>query len=230
MDILTIIPARKNSTRIKNKNILNFDGKPLIYYSIKEAKKSKNLNKIVVSTDSKKIAEIAKKYGAEVPYLRPKYLSKKRSSSWDVVKHVISFYKKKKIFFDYVLKLQPTSPLRQKKHIDEAIDLIKKRKLDGVVSICKSHYPEALMSNLPDSLYMKKFSKKISTYKISQDYKKYYFINGAIFLLKIKYLMNLKRSIYEGKVFGLEMPFNYSIDIDTKNDFKLAEIIFRESK
>jgi len=230
MNILTIIPARKGSTRVKNKNILNFNGKPLIYYSIKEAKKSKKLKKIVVSTDSKKIALIAKKCGVEVPYLRPKYLSRKRSSSWDVVKHLINFYKKQGVFFDYVLKLQPTSPLRLKKHIDQAVDLLKNKKLDGVVSICKSHYPLDLMSDLSKNLFMKKFSKKIKKYIISQDYKKYYFINGAIFLLKVKYLMNLKKSIYEGKVFGLEMPFRYSIDIDSKEDFRLAEIIFRYFK
>jgi len=99
---LCLILARGNSTRLKNKNILNFYGKPLIYYTIKAAKDSKIFDKIIVSTDNKKIAKISKEFGAEVPFLRPKNLSTKYSNALDAVVHALKYIKRKKNIYDYV--------------------------------------------------------------------------------------------------------------------------------
>ena len=128
MKNLAIIPARGGSKGLKNKNILKFDNKPLLAWSILAAKKSKLFSKIIVSTDSKKIAVIAKKYGAEVPFLRPKKLSSDRSKSVDLVIHALDFYKKKNLFFKNIFLLEPTSPLRDEKDIIRSFKYINKKK------------------------------------------------------------------------------------------------------
>ena len=108
--VIAIIPARSGSKGLKNKNILILKGKPLIYYPIKAAKKSNLVDDVVVSTDSKKYKKIAEKYGAKCPFLRPKKISSDNSSSFDVVDHVIRFFKNRNIFYDYLVLLEPTSP------------------------------------------------------------------------------------------------------------------------
>ena len=111
MKILGIIPARAGSKGIKNKNIIDLGGKPLISWTIKSAIKS-NLDEIIVSTDSIKIKNVSIKNGCKVPFLRPKHLSKDNSKTVDVAIHAINFYKKKNIFFDAIMILQPTCPFR----------------------------------------------------------------------------------------------------------------------
>ncbi len=110
--IIALIPARKGSERFKNKNIVSLMSHPLLAYSIYSAKKSQIFDKIIVSTDSIKYAKIAKKYGAEVPGLRPKKISKSKSSDFEWVNYVINFYKKKKVYFTHFFILRPTSPFR----------------------------------------------------------------------------------------------------------------------
>ena len=113
-NILAIIPARGNSKVIIKKNIVKILGKPLIYYTIKEAKKSKFITDLVLSTDSKEIKKIAEKFGATVPFLRPRNLSTDFIPSLPVIKHATNFMEKAKgLKYDYILMLQPTSPLRK---------------------------------------------------------------------------------------------------------------------
>ena len=121
-NILGIIPARGGSKGIPRKNIKPLHGKPLIYYTIKEALKSKFLNRVVVSTEDNDIAEIAKKFGAKV-IKRPKELARDETPIRDVVIHVLNKFKEKKYIPDAVVLLQPSSPLRKAHHIDEAISL-----------------------------------------------------------------------------------------------------------
>ncbi len=114
--ILCLIPARGGSKEIKNKNLLPLKSKPLIYWSIKLAKKIKFFDRVVVSTDSLKIKSVAEKFGAEVPFIRPKKISKSQTPMIDVINHCILFYKKKNIKFDAITLFQPTSPFRKKKN------------------------------------------------------------------------------------------------------------------
>ncbi|MBN1897583.1 MAG: acylneuraminate cytidylyltransferase family protein, partial [Spirochaetes bacterium] len=120
--ILGIIPARSGSKGIKDKNIFPLKGKPLIFYTIKEALRSRFLDRVIVSTDSKKYAAIAKTYKAEVPFLRPKGLAEDFSSPMEAIFHALDFFKKKERYIpDIIVWLQPTAPLRKAFHIDEAI-------------------------------------------------------------------------------------------------------------
>ena len=123
-----MIPARGGSKGLKNKNIKLLNKKPLIAWSILAAKKCKLIDKIIVSTDSLKISKISKKYGAEVPFIRPKKFATDKASSFSVLKHAIEFYRNRNINFDFILMLEPTSPLREPKDIDFCINRIKKKK------------------------------------------------------------------------------------------------------
>ena len=123
--ILAIIPARGGSKTIKNKNIISLCGKPLIAYTIVEALKSKNLSNVIVSSDNEEIISVSTKYGAEVPFRRPKKLSSDNSLSIDVIKHSVNKMEKiHNITYDIVVMLQPTTPMRTSKHIDDALKKI----------------------------------------------------------------------------------------------------------
>ena len=139
--ILAIIPARGGSVRLPRKNILPFAGKPLIAWSIEVALSSKFISKVVVSTDDCEIADISRNYGADVPFLRPAELASNTATTIDVIIHAVNYFQSRGENYDYVALLQPTSPLRKKSHIDEAIGLLKEKHADGVISVCKLKHP-----------------------------------------------------------------------------------------
>ena len=137
-----LIPARKNSKSIKNKNIVKIKNKELIYYSIKIAKQLKSVSKIIVSTDSEKIKKISEKYGAEVPFLRPSKFAKDNSNDLQVFKHYIEFLKKNKIKIpELIIHLRPTTPFRSKNIINKAINIVKKnKKISSLRSMRESNF------------------------------------------------------------------------------------------
>ena len=140
--ILAIIPARGGSKRLPRKNILNLAGKPLIAWTIEAALGSKYIDDVIVSTDDNEISTVAKKYGAKVPFIRPDKFSSNHASSISVVLHAIEFFQKADERYDYVVLLQPTSPLRTVKNIDESIELLQQKKCDAIVSVCNvDHSP-----------------------------------------------------------------------------------------
>ena len=136
-NILAVIPARGNSKSIKNKNIKLLFGKPLIYYSINIAKRSKSINRIIVSSDSKKIINIAKKYGAEAPFVRPKELSKDNSEDYGLFLHCLKWLEKNENYIpDLIVHLRPTYPIRSAKIVDKAIKFaLRKKGYDSIRSV-----------------------------------------------------------------------------------------------
>ena len=223
--ILAIIPARAGSKRLPNKNILNLAGKPLIAWSIEEAKKSKYTDKVVVSTDSKQIAEISRQYGAEIPFLRPAELAQDTTSSIDVIKYCLENLDEN---FDYLILLQPTSPLRTAKDIDKAIEMLDNNTL-AVVSVCETEHSPLWSNTLPDDLSMKNFLRPEIKNKRSQDLPKYYRLNGAIFLAEIKYFYQ-HNGFYGDKTKALIMSKEHSIDIDTEFDFLICSYILKQNR
>ena len=157
MKFLAIIPARKGSKGIKNKNFKLFNGKPLIYWTLKSAKKSKYLDKILVSTDSKKIQNFCIKNNVLSPFIRPKKISHSKARAHDVILHTIKFLKNNYGYKpDAVVYLQPTSPLRESFDIDNCCKIFMKYKPDSLVSIVKLHH------NLnPEEVYQIKNKKKL---------------------------------------------------------------------
>ncbi len=222
MKFLTIIPAREGSKQLKNKNILKFDGKPLIYWTIRSAQKSKFVKDIIISTDSKKIAKICEKFKCKVPSLRPKKLSLSNTLMNKVINYEVKKNSKNKLY-DAVILLQPTSPLRTHKDIDKACQRFIKQKADSLVSICKLKH----IYN-PDSLYKikKNFLIRINKKKViplRQAKKDYFNANGAaIYITKID---KISKYVVGGKIAYLQMDDKFSVDIDNIFDFKVAELI-----
>ena len=228
MKFLAIIPARKNSKNIQNKNIKKFNGKPLIYWTIKAAKKSKCFDKIFVSTDSKLVQSFSQKLKVECPVLRPKKISGNNSNVHEAIKNVIKYYKKINYIPDAIVLLQPTSPLREAKDIKKSCKLYIKTKADSLVSVIKvphNFYPQNLYFKKNNLLKQKNKNKKINQ---RQNFKGLFARNGAsIYITNIKKIDNY---ILGGKTIGIEMDVLKSIDINDLSDFKIAELIQKKYK
>jgi len=222
--ILCLIPARGGSKRLPSKNIKPFLGEPLINWTIGEALKSDYLSRIVVSTDNDKIAEVALKRGAEVPFMRPKELSEDTSTSIEVVIHAIDYFAQKGEIFDSVMMLQPTSPLRQAIDINNSISLMVDAHLNSVVSVCETDHSPLWSNTLPGDLSMDNFINPGIRHLRSQDLPKYYRLNGAIYLSKIEFIYRNKYFIGNNTKAYI-MPKERSIDIDSELDFLIAETI-----
>lgn len=221
--ILALIPARGGSKGLLGKNIMPLCGKPLIAYTIESARNSKYITKVVVSTDSKDIRQIAIKFGAEVPFIRPSELATDTSSSIDSLIHAVNYFKREsREDFDMVAMLQPTSPLRQTIDIDNAVRTIISKDAQAIISVCQSEHHPWWSNTLPENLSMKNFLKKDIEQTNRQALPVYYRLNGAIFLVKTDYLLTNK-SFYGDKTYAYVMPMERSIDIDSKHDFKIAE-------
>ena len=141
LKIVGVIPARSGSKGIPNKNIKPLAGRPLIYYTIQAGLESRLLNRLLVSTDSPEIEDIAKGYGAEVPFLRPAELAQDDTPRLPVVQHAARYLEKTEGYKpDIMVTLQPTSPLRRAEHIDAAIDMLISTKADRVLSVCEAEH------------------------------------------------------------------------------------------
>lgn len=223
--ILALIPARGGSKGIKNKNIKDLCGLPLIGYSIKAAKQSKYIDDIVVSTDSKEIADIAIRLGARVPFLRPANLALDDSKTIYAVMHAIEVLKSEKSYYDLLILLQPTQPLRTHKDIDDAVELFFLKGCRPLVSICKTNDHPIFIREIDNNSILSKFVNSNSTMR-RQDLKNYFVINGAIYINMIKDIA-LETSFNDNEV-GFVMQKNHSVDIDDMIDFYLAEALIKQ--
>lgn len=223
MKILAIIPARAGSKEIKQKNIINLNGKPLIAYSIEEALKSKYIDKVIVSTDGEDIAKVAKIYGAEVPFLRPKHLASDTSKTIYSVIHCIGEMRKVGEEYDYVILLQPTTPLRKVKHIDEAIELIIQKDEDSLVSVSKVKENPVLMRRIDENGHAINLLECSSTIR-RQDFPEFYKVNGSIYINKVNERLNNNTSLNDNKLVYI-MDEKYDLDIDYMIDLYVAEFI-----
>jgi len=218
---LAIIPARGGSKRLPRKNILELNNKPLIAYSIEAGLKSKYVDKVVVSSDNKEILDISKKFGADT-IKRPDELANDTATTFDAIKHTIDNIDK----YDYVVLLQPTSPLRNNKHIDEAIKLLDSKNADAIISVCEMDHSPLWSNTLDDSLSMKNFLKDEILNKRSQDLEVYYRLNGAIYICDINRLLQEERFLLKENIFAYKMDKSVSIDIDEEIDLKIAQALF----
>lgn len=225
--ILGIIPARRRSKGIPEKNIKLLNGKPLIFYTIKEALKSKFLDEVVVSTEDKKIAKIAKNYGAKV-IKRPRELARDTTPTIDVILHVLDVLEGKNYKPDIVVLLQPTSPLRKADHIDSAIDLFLRKNCDFLVSVCQTKKPPHWWFKIERD-YMKPILSYKGPTKRRQDLPKTYIPNGAIYISTPEKLRK-SSNYFNGRTVPYIMSLEESIDIDDELDFLLAEILMVQAQ
>jgi len=221
--LLAVIPARGGSKRLPRKNILDLAGKPLIAWTIEAALGSKYIDRVIVSTDDKEIATISKKYGADVPFMRPSELATDEAKSVDVVLHLLEKLKKIREKYDYIILLQPTSPLRTTQNIDDSVELLQARKSDAVISVCKvEHSP--LWCNLIPGDDLSNFLDHSILNKRSQDLEQYYRLNGAIYLCNAEKLKEEKAFFLKNRCSAYKMNRESSVDIDSRMDFLYASV------
>lgn len=226
---IAIIPARSGSKGLKNKNIKELNGKPLLVYAILAAQKTKLFDTIHVSTDSVEYAEIAKKWGADEPFLRSAEFAADDATTWDAVKYVLSEYSKRGQSFDTVTVLQPTSPLRTARDIKNAFQFFEDKKANMISSVCKMDHSPLWSNTLPEDLSMTEFEDEQLTYLPRQALPTYYRENGAIYILKVAHLLSAT-NIYKDKCFAYIMDQLHSVDIDCELDFWIAETIMKHTK
>lgn len=221
--ILAIIPARSGSKGLKDKNIKMMNGKPLIAYTIEAAQNSKIFEDIIISTDSEKYAEIAKKYGGSVPYLRDKKLANDNAKSSDVILDILNRVEKK---YDSFILLQPTSPLRTEKNIIEAYEIYLEKKANSVVSVCEMEHSPLWANILTEERRMDSFLKGIAVNRNRQELEIYYRINGALYIANVEYFKKYQDFYYKDS-YAYIMEKENSIDIDDELDFKIAEHLIK---
>lgn len=223
--ILCLVAARGKSKRIKNKNMVKLCGKPLIYWTLNEAKKSKYIDDICVNSDSKKILDYCKLNKIKTLIKRPAKLASAKSDKWDTVKFTYKYLKSLGKNYDYILLLQPTSPLRKVSHIDECIENIKNDNIDGLISVCRTECPNEWTSKINKNKDYKNFKKGILKYKkdiLKNRFTYSYRPNGAIVIFKSK--LSLKKNfIFSSKFKIFEMERKYSVDVDSTIDLFIAE-------
>ena len=224
---IAIIPARGGSKRLPGKNTKLLSGKPLMAWTIEAALQSGVFDHVYVSTDSEEIAMVSREFHAEVPFLRPAELSTDEASTNDVITYFVNRLEDEyQIKAETITILQPTSPLRTAKHIQEARELMKNKNAGAVVSVCKVDFPIQFCNKLGEDLSMEGFIKP-ENQRRSQDLESYYKLNGAIYMFGRKYLGKLA-NLYSKGTYAYVMEGRASIDIDTAEDFELCEFSIRK--
>lgn len=215
---LGFIPARGGSRRLPRKNTLDFCGKPLIAWTIEASQRSKYIDKVLVSSEDNEILNISNKLKA-TSIKRPINLASDTSRTFDALIHASTLIEK----YDYQVLLQPTSPLRNEKHIDNAIEFLEKKNADAIISVCETDHSPLWTNTLDDSLSMKNFIDKDFLNKRSQDLDKYYRLNGAIYICKTSKLLKEKTFFLKENIYAFKMDKSVSIDIDDEFDFEVAK-------
>ena len=223
--VIAVVPARGGSKRLPGKNTRSLGGVPLIIHSIEAAQHCAAIDKIIVSTDSKEIANVTINSGVEVD-MRSHELSSDTATTIDVIKDLL----KRLDEFDIVVTLQPTSPLRTSEDIQNCLDMFETREADAVISVCKAEHPPQWTNTIGKNGEMDKFISKQIKNKRSQDLGDYYCLNGAVYCHCVAKLMKSDIFLFQRNSFAYVMPSNRSVDIDTREDFELAEFYFSKMR
>lgn len=224
-----LIPARGGSQRLPGKNLLPLAGKPMIGWTIEAALQSAAFDDVIVSTDDPEIARVAEKFGARIPFLRPKSLATDTAGTIEVVEHALQQMEHTQgSTYREVMLLQPTSPLRNSTDIRGAVELFQRRNADAVISVCETEHSPLWSNTLPEDGDMHDFIDRHLLEVRSQDLPKYYRLNGAIYLCRTDRLKQERHFLLKENIFAYRMERRYSVDIDEKMDFMIAETLMWE--
>lgn len=215
--VLGLIPARGGSKGLPGKNIMDLSGKPMIAWTIEAAKNSKVIDQVVLSSECEEIISIAKFWGCSTPFKRPKDLATDEAKSIDVVLHTLAQLPN----FDYIIILQPTSPLRTANHIDSAFKLLQDNNSKSCVSVCEVEQSPYWMFRINQNLRLERIIKDEEFSHRRQDLPLAYYPNGAIYIAKVDWLLKNKKLI-DTESIAYTMKKEDSIDIDNINDLKIA--------
>lgn len=218
---IAIITARGGSKRIPRKNIKEFLGKPIIYYSIKAALESEIFETVIVSTDDEGIAGLSIKYGAEVPFLRSATTSNDQATTEDVIKEVILEYQKRGKMFDYICCIYPTAPFVTGEKIKKAMDVLRSSIAHSIIPIVKFSYPPQRSFVLRNGKVSMKYPEFIETR--SQDLEEWYHDCGQFYCIKTQAFLKHEEILTHNSIPFLISELEVQ-DIDTEEDWKLAEL------
>ena len=225
---LAVIPARGGSKGLPRKNIKNLCGKPLIAWSIEAGLRSKYIDEVMVTTDDEEIAKISKEFGANVPFLRPKELASDTATTFDAIKHTIDFYKDTyKKTYDYIILLEPTSPLREKEDIDNMIKKMveNEKNADSLISIGEVHEHPSIMKKILDGRLVN-YCHELKAHSRRQDNDKAYFPYGVGYIVKTDVLLK-EKTFYTKKNTFFEIKRYQCYEIDDIYDFLAIENIMQ---
>ena len=223
--VVAIIPARSGSKGLPDKNIKPLAGKPLIAYSVAAAKLANNIDRVIVSTDSQRYADIVKEYGAEVPFLRPGEISGDNSSDYDVIKHALDWLEDNEGQRpEYLVHLRPTTPLREVHHVESAIETIKGNSkataLRSVHEMSESSYKTfEIDSKLLKCVGSGSFALDVANAP-RQNFKKTYQANGYVDVIVSSYVIE-NQKIHGNRVIAYLTP--HIVEVDTEDDFNYLE-------
>ena len=232
LKVLAIIPARGGSKSVHRKNIRPLNGKPLIAYTIETATKIKNrFYKIIVSTDDQEIAKISKKYGAEVPFIRPSELAEDKTPTYPVLQHAVKFVENQdSTTIDRVMLLQPTTPFRTTEDILTCFNLSLSSPTDSVISVVRVFSTHPILMKKIENNRLVHFSIEEKEGTPRQLYSPpAYMRNGAIYVTKRDTLIN-NNSIWGGSITPYIMPEERSYNIDNETDFLTTEIMMKNNQ
>jgi N-acylneuraminate cytidylyltransferase/CMP-N,N'-diacetyllegionaminic acid synthase len=227
--VIAIIPARGGSKGLPRKNIKELCGKPLIAWSIEAGLGSKYIDEMIVTTDSEEIAHIARAFGASVPFMRPTELASDTATSFDAIKHTLDYCENalnKK--FDYIVLLEPTSPLRDRNDIDMAIEqLLSNPQASALVGICKTESQNpAFLVKKNDENFLVGYENKNMKVLRRQDISDVYFFEGSIYVSHVETLLT-EKTFYHERTLGYEVPKWKALEVDDLDDFVMIEALMK---
>jgi CMP-N,N'-diacetyllegionaminic acid synthase len=223
-ETMAIIPARGGSRAVPGKNIRPVAGRPLLAWTIDAAREARAITRVIVSTDSVEIAEVARRHGAEVPMMRPSGLARDDTPAIDAILHAVDWLHDHEGYCpDYVSVLQPTSPLRTAADIDAAMAVLRARSAAAVVGVCLApHHPQWMKRVEDDGAISSLFEFDESLPR--QQLPPVYVLNGSLYLVR-RDVLKERRSLYAEKTYPYVMPIERSLDIDTAWDLQVADLV-----
>lgn len=222
--VLAIIPARGGSKTVPRKNVKEIAGKPLIAWTIEAAKKSKYIDRLVLSSEDPEIIDVAQSWGCEVPFIRPAELARDDTPGMDPIIHTIQNLEN----YDYMVLLQPTSPLRNVSDIDQCIEMCVLKNSNVCVSVSETEKSPYWMFSLENNFTMTSILSAKDTNLRRQDLPTFVALNGALYVAKCDWLL-LNKTFVTNETIAYQMPKERSIDIDTEYDMCIAEAILKLS-
>jgi N-acylneuraminate cytidylyltransferase/CMP-N,N'-diacetyllegionaminic acid synthase len=226
--VLAIVPARGGSKGLPRKNLRKLGGRPLVSWPISAALGAKCVSRVIISTDDLEIAEAARLVGAEVPFLRPAALASDDASSMDVVLHAINFFESKGVFFDFVLMLEPTSPLTDSEDVDAAFAMLRSsgKNADSIVGISRveAAHPEYDVRLVEKGFIVPYAAPDFKSLRRRQEIEELYFLEGSLYLSRVE-AFRKHRSFYHERTLGYPVPRWKSLEVDEHIDFVLIEAV-----
>jgi CMP-N-acetylneuraminic acid synthetase len=226
--VLGIVPARGGSKRLPGKNSTIIDGKPLLGWTLEAGINSRFVDKLILSTDDQVIGDIGRRFGADEVLPRPALLAGNEAPMNAVIKQVVETLEARNDYYGYLLLLQPTSPLRSARYIDEAFDLITEKGAVGVISVCQTEHPLEWMGKLSTDGFLDSFFQQTKLDKQSQEFPTSYQINGAIYIVPTDRFLKEQTLFLPIGMVAYVMGREVSVDIDDEYDLRLADWLLRQ--